>query len=110
MRLDAQRSSDSCGCTQVEDEGNVRKLNMLKEKTRNLICETKEVQERLQLIDHLQQLGVAYHFKDEIKDALCGFHASLNDIINSQLKDDLHASAVLFRLLRENGFSVTCGN
>ncbi|KAG6471456.1 hypothetical protein ZIOFF_068898 [Zingiber officinale] len=92
---------------EVEEEHKVRKLDMLKEKTRNLIYEKKEVEEQLQLIDSLQQLGVAYHYKDEIKDALRGFHASFNDIINLQLKDNLHASALLFRLLRENGFSVT---
>ncbi|XP_074567915.1 monoterpene synthase 8, chloroplastic-like [Curcuma longa] len=103
-------AGDIQSCTrsfEVEEEHKVRKFDILKEKTRNLIYEKKEVEEQLQLIDNLQQLGVAYHFKDEIEDALRGFHGSLNDIINLQLKDNLHASAQLFRLLRENGFSVT---
>lgn len=82
---------------------------MLKYQTSKLMEEKKgRVEEQLQLIDRLQQLGVAYHFKDEIKDALRGFHASFEDV-SLQLRDNLHASALLFRLLRENGFSVSEG-
>nr|UXP86185.1 putative monoterpene synthase [Meistera aculeata] len=82
------------------------RINVLKEQTRNLILEQQQVAEQLRLIDHLQQLGVAYHFKDEIADVLSRLHASL-DGVSSQLEDDLHATALLFRLLRANGFSVS---
>nr|QOC69158.1 bornyl diphosphate synthase [Wurfbainia longiligularis] len=80
--------------------------NVLKEQTRNLILEQQQVAEQLRLIDNLQQLGVAYHFKGEIADVLSRLHASL-DGVRSQLEDDLHATALLFRLLRANGFSVS---
>ncbi|KAG6525043.1 terpene synthase 10-like [Zingiber officinale] len=92
----------------VEEKDQTTRIVLLKERIREVICEKKEVEEQLQLIDHLQQLGVAYHFKDEIKDALTTIHASLEDIISLQLKDaDVHITALLFRLLRQNGFSIT---
>nr|AWW87313.1 bornyl diphosphate synthase [Wurfbainia villosa] len=91
--------------TEQREEKRERR-NVLKEQTRNLILEQQQVAEQLRLIDHLQQLGVAYHFKDEISDVLSRLHASL-DGVSSQLEDDLHATALLFRLLRANGFSVS---
>ncbi|XP_042404134.1 terpene synthase 10-like isoform X1 [Zingiber officinale] len=92
----------------VEEKDRTRRIVLLKEIIRKVICEKKEVEEQLRLIDHLQQLGVAYHFKDDIKDALASIHASLEDIISLQQKDtDVHVTALLFRLFRENGFSIT---
>ncbi|XP_042446666.1 terpene synthase 10-like [Zingiber officinale] len=91
----------------ADEDDHAERIKLLKNQTSKLMEEKKgQLEEQLQLIDHLQQLGVAYHFKDEIKDTLRGFHASFGDI-GSQLKDNLHASALLFRLLRENGFSVS---
>ncbi|XP_042446664.1 terpene synthase 10-like [Zingiber officinale] len=91
----------------ADEDDQAERIKLLKNQTSKLMEEKKgQLEEQLQLIDHLQQLGVAYHFKDEIKDTLRGFHASFGDI-GSQLKDNLHASALLFRLLRENGFSVS---
>nr|W6HUT3.1 RecName: Full=Monoterpene synthase 7, chloroplastic; Short=HcTPS7; AltName: Full=Alpha-pinene synthase; AltName: Full=Alpha-terpinene synthase; AltName: Full=Beta-phellandrene synthase; AltName: Full=Beta-pinene synthase; AltName: Full=Gamma-terpinene synthase; AltName: Full=Myrcene synthase; AltName: Full=Sabinene synthase; AltName: Full=Terpinolene synthase; Flags: Precursor [Hedychium coronarium]AHJ57305.1 chloroplast monoterpene synthase [Hedychium coronarium] len=91
----------------ADEDDHGERIKLLKCQTNKLMEEKKgEVGEQLQLIDHLQQLGVAYHFKDEIKDTLRGFYASFEDI-SLQFKDNLHASALLFRLLRENGFSVS---
>nr|AWW87312.1 pinene synthase [Wurfbainia villosa] len=91
----------------ADEEDHAEEIKLLKYQTSKLMEEKKgRVEEQLQLIDHLQQLGVAYHFKDEIKDTLRGFHASFEDV-SLQLRDNLHASALLFRLLRENGFSVS---
>ncbi|XP_042377334.1 terpene synthase 10-like [Zingiber officinale] len=94
------------GTSTVQQEEKRERINVLKEQTRNLIREKQRVAEQLQLIDHLQQLGVAYHFKDEIADVLSRLHASL-DHVSSELKDDLHATSLLFRLLRANGLSVS---
>ncbi|XP_042457863.1 terpene synthase 10-like isoform X1 [Zingiber officinale] len=93
----------------VEGKDQTTRIVLLKERIREVICEQKEVEEQLRLIDHLQQLGVAYHFKDDIKYALTSIHGSLEDIISLQLKDndDVHVTALLFRLLRQNGFSIT---
>nr|WHE05705.1 terpenoid synthase [Curcuma wenyujin] len=90
----------------VEEKDQAKRPMLLKERVAEVICEKKEVEEQLRLIDHLQQLGVAYHFKDDIKDSLRNLHSSLEEI-SLTFKDNLHASALLFRLLRENGFSIS---
>ncbi|CAL9129487.1 unnamed protein product, partial [Musa acuminata var. zebrina] len=88
------------------DEQNAARISNLEKEVVKLIQEEKELEDQLHLIDHLQQLGVAYHFKDDIKDALGSIHGSLEDT-SKLLKDNLHATAFLFRILRENGFDVS---
>lgn len=96
--------------SKVEEKEQTARIMLLKERIREVICENKEAKEQLQLIDHLQQLGVAYHFNDDIKDALTSIHASLESIISLQPKDTgVHVAALLFRLLRDNSFSITEG-
>ncbi|CAL9128514.1 unnamed protein product [Musa textilis] len=92
----------------MEEEQCAVRINKLEESVVKLIQEEKELEDQLQLIDHLQQLGVVYHFKDDIKDALRSIHGSVEDK-SMLLKDNLHATALLFRLLRENGFDVSEG-
>ncbi|CAD5173344.1 unnamed protein product [Musa acuminata subsp. malaccensis] len=83
-------------------------MGKLTEDVKQLIYMKKEIEEQLQLIDHLQQLGVAYHFKEDIKDALGTIYGSVEKV-NMLLKDNLHATALMFRLLREHGFAVSEG-
>ena len=64
----------------------------------------------LEIIDALQRLGVAYHFEDEIERAL-------NSIFNDkscknnikEINADLYATALEFRLLRQQGYDVHQG-
>ena len=91
------------------EEQNATRISNLEKEVVKLIQEEKELEDQLHLIDHLQQLGVAYHFKDDIKDALGSIHGSLEDT-SKLLKDNLDATALLFRLLRENGFDVSEGS
>ena len=91
------------------EEDNARRMGKLTEDVKHLIYTKKGMEEQLQLIDHLQQLGVAYHFKEDIKDALWTIYGSMEDV-NMLLKDNLHATALMFRLLREHGFAVSEGD
>ncbi|XP_064959244.1 monoterpene synthase 8, chloroplastic-like [Musa acuminata AAA Group] len=93
--------------TKVEED-NARRMEKLTEDVKQLIYMKKGMEEQLQLIDHLQQLGVAYHFKEDIKDALGTIYGSVEKV-NMLLKDNLHATALMFRLLREHGFDVSEG-
>lgn len=81
-------------------------INKLKEDVRCLLIDSKELLDQIELIDALQQLGVAYHFQEEIKNILTTIFLSLDDI-SSMIQNDLHATSLLFRLLRENGFHVS---
>ncbi|KAK4846036.1 hypothetical protein QYF36_012296 [Acer negundo] len=76
----------------------------LKEEVRKLLASTNESCERLKLIDSMQRLGVAYHFEEEIKEAL---NLHRKDVMITR---DLHATALQFRLLREHGHSINSGN
>ncbi|EOY24797.1 Myrcene synthase, chloroplastic, putative [Theobroma cacao] len=76
----------------------VGEVRMMLDKEINLL-------EQLELIDSLQRLGLSYHFENEIKTILDSISA---DHINvAWKKDNLHAIAIEFRLLRQHGYKVT---
>ncbi|KAE8696025.1 (R)-limonene synthase 1 [Hibiscus syriacus] len=58
--------------------------------------------DELEMIDNLLRLGVAYHFDDEIHNILGNIYR--NNDSNQIKKDNLYATALEFRLLREHGY------
>lgn len=79
-----------------------------KEEIRELILQSDEddLTLKLQLIDLIQQLGVAYHFEKEIDTTLRWIHDTYSERDND---NDLRVVALCFRLLRKQGFHVPCG-
>ncbi|XP_031387316.1 (-)-germacrene D synthase-like [Punica granatum] len=63
--------------------------------------------EKLNLIDQIQRLGIAYHFDREIKDFLEDIYASIRRNGSTEDEDDLHTTALRFRLLRQHGFWIS---
>ncbi|XP_050365371.1 (-)-alpha-pinene synthase-like [Argentina anserina] len=63
---------------------------------------------RLKLIDAIQRLGVAYHFQEEIEDALQHIHDTYRDDPCNN-SDDLYTVALWFRLLRQHGYDISSG-
>ncbi|PIN19469.1 (-)-alpha-terpineol synthase [Handroanthus impetiginosus] len=63
--------------------------------------------DQLELIDNLQNLGIAPHFQDKIKQILESIYQSNYGATHKpkQMKD-LHATALEFRLLRQHGFHI----
>lgn len=61
--------------------------------------------DQLQLIDTLQRLGLAYHFEDEIKSILMSIYSHNN----TGMREDLYATALEFRLLRQHGYKIPQG-
>ncbi|KAH7666198.1 (-)-alpha-terpineol synthase protein, partial [Dioscorea alata] len=80
------------------------RIEKLKDATKQLLHGNKDIIQQLKLIDTLRQLGIACHFEREIKDVI-----GLMGININILKDDLFATALLFRLLREYGLKVSQG-
>lgn len=62
----------------------------------------------IQLIDTLQRLGISYHFENEIRDTLERiYNERYKD--NAWRKNNLYATSLQFRLLRQHQFNISQG-
>ncbi|XP_048140753.1 (-)-germacrene D synthase-like [Rhodamnia argentea] len=62
----------------------------------------------LHLIDEIQRLGIDYHFEREIDEQLEQIHKSYSQLDHGDFKgDDLHMVALMFRLLRQQGYNIS---
>ncbi|XP_031128580.1 (-)-alpha-terpineol synthase-like isoform X2 [Ipomoea triloba] len=75
----------------------------LKEGVRKMVEDKMDPLEKLELVDLLQRLGVSYHFEDEIQHVLEHIYTSSCWCNGDQ---DLYATALHFRLLRQHGYKV----
>lgn len=66
----------------------------------------RKMEERLNLIDNIERLGVAYHFEKEIDQQIHELYNAYPTFEN----DDLHTVALYFRLLRQHGHDISTGN
>lgn len=70
----------------------------------------KPMVELLNLIDHIQHLGIGYQFEKEIDDALKRiYERSYEYVGGASCTNDLHTTALMFRLLRQHGYRIPCG-
>ncbi|KAH9651453.1 alpha-humulene/(-)-(E)-beta-caryophyllene synthase [Citrus sinensis] len=70
----------------------------------------KTLEEIVAIVNQLQRLGVAYHFENEIKEALQTIydsHVNGNCDVNYDHNNDLYIVALRFRLLRQHGYKVS---
>ncbi|KAL4310676.1 hypothetical protein GQ457_01G047560 [Hibiscus cannabinus] len=72
---------------------------------RMMLEKALEPLEKIELIDTLQRLGLSYHFHYEINKILEGIWSDEGDF--SWKTDNLYATALEFRLLRQHGYKVT---
>ncbi|XP_039156221.1 (-)-germacrene D synthase [Eucalyptus grandis] len=62
----------------------------------------------LHLIDQIQRLGIDYHFEHEVDEQLEQIHKNYSQLHLEDFKvDDLHMVALIFRLLRQQGYNVS---
>ena len=61
--------------------------------------------QKLLLIDAIQRLGVAYHFESEIDEVLK--HMFDGSVVSAE--EDVYTASLRFRLLRQQGYHVSCG-
>lgn len=84
-----------------------QELERLKEEVRKkLVAVGGDPKERIIYIDAIEQLGVAYHFEEEIEAILQQFYDKYNEH-DYLYNDDLHYVALRFRILRQHGFVVS---
>ena len=85
-----------------------KQVEDLKEKVRRrLITAAGNPAQQLNYIDAIQRLGVAYHFEREIEEALKHIYDNYYDVEHKD--DDLYNVSLQFRLLRQQGFNLSCG-
>lgn len=84
-----------------------RRFNELKEQVKTFLGERRDSLEQLELIDILQRLGISYHFETEIKDILERIYSKVYE--DDWKKNNLYATSLEFRLLREHHFDISEG-
>ncbi|XP_028785935.1 (R)-limonene synthase 1, chloroplastic-like [Neltuma alba] len=75
---------------------------MLRAEVRVFLSDTVNPLQQLELIDTLQRLGLAYHFKSEINKML----ENIYSVDKFKNKQNLHATALEFRLSRQHGYDI----
>ena len=65
--------------------------------------------EQLELIDILQRLGLSNHFEGELKRILEGLYNN-DQSGDTWRKENLYATTLKFRLLRQHGYNISQGN
>ncbi|XP_028771245.1 terpene synthase 10-like [Neltuma alba] len=81
------------------EESHLEERDRLKGEVRVMLLTLTNPVEQLELIDDLQRLGVAYHFSQEIRKIMEKIYN--NDTF--KVNNNLHAMALEFRLLRQQG-------
>ena len=84
----------------------------LKEEVRkmfSIIDDNIPLPQKLNFIDSVQRLGVSYHFEHEIEDALEQVHNIYTNSYSITHDGELHTLALLFRLLRQQGYRISSG-
>ncbi|KAI4356603.1 hypothetical protein L6164_000614 [Bauhinia variegata] len=83
-------------------------INILTEEVRKkLMAASEKPIEKLKLIDSIQRLGVFYHFEREIDEVLQHVHKNFVHDGIITLNEDLHSLALIFRLLRQQGYGIS---
>ncbi|CAN4094297.1 unnamed protein product [Withania somnifera] len=91
------------------NEGEEKQHQDLKEEVRKmLVMAPSKSMQKLDLINTIQRLGVAYQFESEIEESLSCMYTHYEEWIGGLDGNDLHAIALCFRLLRQQGYHVSC--
>lgn len=82
-------------------------LGKLIEQVKCLLSNTVDIWEKLELVDNMEKLGLAYLFEHEIEKVLDTLVS--NASMNLKGENNLYNTALLFKLLREHGHHVSEG-
>ncbi|KAJ6950365.1 (-)-germacrene D synthase-like [Populus alba x Populus x berolinensis] len=95
---------------ETSDKAEHKKLK--EEVKRELMANINKPSQTLDFIDAIQRLGISYHFEIEIDEILREMYRSHCDFDNGDDDDhhhnDLYAISLKFRLLRQQGYKISC--
>ncbi|XP_057995689.1 probable terpene synthase 6 isoform X3 [Hevea brasiliensis] len=104
---------DSCSFTYFslldsEYESWTRRVEALKEKVKDmLMADASNPIKKIELINLLCRLGLSYHFEREIEEQLIHIFNWVPQLFDEN-DYDLYTTALLFQVLRQHGFKMTC--
>ncbi|CAI9115032.1 OLC1v1015866C2 [Oldenlandia corymbosa var. corymbosa] len=86
-----------------------KEIEMLKNEVRNMLIKVREgaTIQQLDLIDTIERLGISYHFEEEIEELLEPIFLQCGSNYEEDLQNDLYATALQFRLLRQHGYTIS---
>uniref|UniRef100_A0A6N2MF07 Isoprene synthase, chloroplastic n=1 Tax=Salix viminalis TaxID=40686 RepID=A0A6N2MF07_SALVM len=93
----------------TDDEGEHKKLK--EEVKRELMGNISKPSQTLDFIDAIQRLGISYHFEveiDEILREMYNSHCDFNNGDDDDHHNDLYTISLKFRLLRQQGYKISC--
>ncbi|XP_056175825.1 (-)-germacrene D synthase-like isoform X2 [Syzygium oleosum] len=92
------------------DQQAEQEIQKLKDEVKRMLCTNADKPSlKLDMIDQIQRLGIAYHFTSEIDHVLKQLNEACFVCNNGDHDiDDLYTVALLFRLLRQQGYWISC--
>ncbi|CAI9087718.1 OLC1v1021863C1 [Oldenlandia corymbosa var. corymbosa] len=79
----------------------------LNQELKSLFVNVKDTLSILSLVDSISKLGLASYFQEEIKQCLNAILISSQDNSTSTMENDLYATSLCFRLLRQFGYEAS---
>ncbi|KAK3409325.1 hypothetical protein EUGRSUZ_J01451 [Eucalyptus grandis] len=106
----AKYSSPSNSMDDGHDQQAEQEIQKLKDEVKRMLCAHADKPSlKLDMIDQIQRLGIAYHFASEIDNVLKKLSQTYFVSNNGNYdNDDLYTVALLFRLLRQQGCRISC--
>ncbi|WJX25783.1 hypothetical protein P8452_14788 [Trifolium repens] len=89
--------------SEYKDEMYAKECRVLREEVWMIFNKIENEIDQLEFVDVLQRLGVAYHFTNEIRNILDNIYNTQS----SNLKNNLYATTLKFRLLRQHGYNIS---
>ncbi|KAI5440774.1 hypothetical protein KIW84_010302 [Lathyrus oleraceus] len=87
----------------MQEDMYAEKCKVLREEVRMMFNKMENEVDQLEFVDVLQRLGVDYHFNNEIRNMLDNIYNTQT----SKLKNNLYATALKFRILRQHGYDIS---
>lgn len=94
----------------VQDTDDNPELLKLKEEIISMLRDdANKPEQKLELVNAIQRLGVSYHFESEVREILEEVYKARDETDLGDGTDELYSISLRFRLLRQHGYKIPCG-
>ncbi|XP_044496681.1 (-)-germacrene D synthase-like [Mangifera indica] len=92
----------------VDTDDNAELLKLKEEIISMLRDDANKPEQKLELVNAIQRLGVSYHFESEIREIIEEVYKAHNETDLGDGTDELYSISLRFRLLRQHGYKIPC--